>query len=428
MNFNIELSRLFSFFPKRKIFKNILSLGFMQVANSIIPLMVIPFVVRALGTEAFGRASYAQNVIAYFTLLVNYGFEYSATQDIALSVGDKNRIRSVFWTVVRFKFLLLLISFLLFLVALLFVPKMQDDFMLYISAFLLNIGMVLYPSWFFQGVEDTSKMAFVSVVVRFLGAVFTVLLVTTPSDCQLYILICSLSYVAVGGVSFLMAIVKYDLTYTGTMVVDSIKKGFPIFLNNVFSNIYALGGLTIIGMYLSDHEIGIYASANKIIAALCMLLSMPLSLSLFPSLSRSFAESLTEGWKRLKMCLLYISLFGLLVTVMIFLFSPLFVQLILGDAFTESIDVIRAMSCIPFLVIVATMFTIQGLYGMQLQKYAPIIGAFISVVSIFCYFSLISSFGVYGAVMGYIISELLEIIIVYFILRIKMKNNRKFLK
>ncbi|MCK9155680.1 MAG: oligosaccharide flippase family protein [Paludibacteraceae bacterium] len=422
MNLNINTSNFFSFFLKKKIFKNVLSLGFMQVANSVIPLLVIPFVVRALGTEEFGQASYAQNIIAYFTLLVNFGFEYSATQDIALNVNDKGKVQSIFWTVIKSKFLLLLISFVLFSGLLFYNTEMQNHLWLYLSAFLMNVGVVLYPSWFYQGIEDTSRMAVVSVLVRLVGAVMTVLLVTLPSDCQLYVLLWSLSYVGVGLFTFLMAVSKYKLSYTVNISYDSIKKGFPIFLNNLFSNIYALGGLTIIGMYLSDHEIGIYAGANKIIAALCMLLSMPISLSLFPSLSRSFATSLTDGWKRLKECLFYIVALGLLMTVVIFAFAPLFVEIVLGGDFEESIGILRALSCIPFLVVVATMFTIQGLYGMQMQKYAPIVGAFVSITSIICYFLLISKYGVYGAVIGYVISELLEILIVYSLLRFRLSR------
>lgn len=417
MNLNINTSNIFSFFLKKKIFKNVLSLGFMQVANSVIPLLIIPFVVRALGSDEFGRASYAQNIIAYFTLLVNFGFEYSATQDIALNVNDKNRTRSIFWTVIKFKSLLFLLAFVLFVIVSFFFGRMQNDFWLYFSAFLMNVGMVLYPSWLYQGVEDTSKMAIASVLIRSIGAVLTVVLVTVPSDCQLYVLLWSLSFVAVGFVTFTMAIVKYKLSYSNVIDYNTIKKGFPIFLNNVFSNIYALGGLTIIGMYLSDHEIGIYAGANKIIAALCMLLSMPISLSLFPSLSRSFATSLTDGWKRLKECLFYIVALGFLMTVVIFAFAPLIVKIVLGGDFEESIGILRALSCIPFLVVVATMFTIQGLYGMQMQRYAPVVGATVSIISIAGYFLLISSYGLYGAVVGYIISELLEISIVYCLLR-----------
>ena len=108
-------------FDLRKVFSqplmvNVASLGILQLANYIIPIIIIPFVVRALGVEIFGKVSYAQNIITYLTIVVNYGFEYSATQDVAINRDDRNKLSTVFWTTIRFKFCLLLITFLLLLI------------------------------------------------------------------------------------------------------------------------------------------------------------------------------------------------------------------------------------------------------------------------------------------------------------------------
>ena len=58
------------------IFGNMASLGILQIANYIIPIIVIPFIVRGLGVDKFGVVSYAQNIISYFTIIVTYGFEW----------------------------------------------------------------------------------------------------------------------------------------------------------------------------------------------------------------------------------------------------------------------------------------------------------------------------------------------------------------
>ena len=88
------------------LFVNISSQGLVQFANYLIPLLLIPYVSRVLGVDAFGRASYAQNIGMYLTLLVNYGFEYSATQEISINRGNHAKLQSIFSTVIAFKFLL----------------------------------------------------------------------------------------------------------------------------------------------------------------------------------------------------------------------------------------------------------------------------------------------------------------------------------
>ena len=74
-----------------KLIENIASLGLIQVANFLIPLLIIPYIARALGVEAIGKVGYAQTIISYLTIIVNYGFEYSATQDIAIHKNDKKK-------------------------------------------------------------------------------------------------------------------------------------------------------------------------------------------------------------------------------------------------------------------------------------------------------------------------------------------------
>ena len=221
------MDRLRSLFSKGML-KNVASLTLMQIANALIPLFVVPFVVRALGVEAFGKVSYAQNIVAYFTLFVNYGFEYSATQDIALCRKDSERVRVVFWSVLKSKALLLLGAFVVFLVLMRFFPKMEEEPILYLFAFLINVGMALTPTWLFQGMETMGRVALVNVTMKALSAVLTILLVVAPSDYCLYILFLSLSYCLAGIALFVMAYVKYDLKYTSEFDFAPLIKGFPI--------------------------------------------------------------------------------------------------------------------------------------------------------------------------------------------------------
>ena len=51
------------------------ALSILQVANYLIPLLVLPVISRVLGASLFGSVGYAQNIISYLTLLVNFGFE-----------------------------------------------------------------------------------------------------------------------------------------------------------------------------------------------------------------------------------------------------------------------------------------------------------------------------------------------------------------
>ena len=86
------------------------------------------------------------------------------------------------------------------------------------------------------------------------------------------------------------------------------------------------------------------------------------------------------------------------------------------------IPLLQVLSIMPFLVVMASMFTVQGLYGLQLHKYAPFIGALLGVISLIVYFIFIPLYGVYGAAYAWILAQTLEIVFVLLFLVIKKRE------
>lgn len=399
---------------QQPIVVNMFFLNLLQVANYLIPLLLIPYVVRALGVDAFGKVTYVQNIIAYFTILVNYGFEYSATQEISFAKESKARLNIIFWNVIISKIFLLLVAFILLIVLYFTFDKVKSDPLLYFSSFLINIGFVLFPSWFFQGMEKMAKMSILNFLIRLIGALFVVLLVKQYNHSYLYLLILSLSYVFIGVISLIHVVRKNDLL----PIVSSrrlrgilLKRGFPIFLNNIFATLYTISGITIVGFYVSETEFGIYAGAYKIIMAIVMLTSTPISVALFPRMSREFKDSYDKGWIFFRKSLFLAFLFSLFLTIAIYILAPFAVSILLGAAFQSSIPLLRAYAPLPMLIILASMFTVQGLYGMRLQKYAPFVGVFVGIISVVLNLLIIPHFGTIAVVWIYLIAELIEIIL-----------------
>jgi len=278
----------------RKVLRNMTWLGVLQFANYLIPLLIIPYIVRILGADIFGKITYAQNIISYFTLIVNFGFEYSATREIAINKGNKPALTQIFWSVLKQKALLLLFSFIgLFFLYFIF-SKVSSDINLYFFIFLMNVGIVIFPTWFFQGMEEMGKMAFFNVLIKGLGLILTVIFVKKASDYLIYPLLTSLAYIGFGIGALIYVIRHFKIKYIRNDKIFSrtlFKRSFPIFLNNLFVSLYTTANITILGMYHSNYEIGIYGGAQKIIMAILMLTSMPINIAIFPQISREFILS-----------------------------------------------------------------------------------------------------------------------------------------
>lgn len=393
------------------IARNIVALGVIQLTNYIIPIILIPIVVRILGVEAFGRASYAQNIVSYLTIIVNFGFEYSGTQDIALNRNNPNALRRIFWTITRFKVLLLIFSGSILTILYFYFLPIHNDLTLYLYAFLVNVGFVFLPNWYFLGVEKMGKMALFNLAIKLLSACCIIALIHHPNDYRIYPLATSISYIIVGLSSFIYVIKKYNLYYERTLDNKVLKKGAPIFLNNLFATIYSNCGLTLLGIYSNEMEVGLYAGVNKVIMAITILANMPISYAIFPQMSQKFSESTVEGWHFFQKCLIRICILGGFVSLSVWIFAPFIVSVFLGNEFANAYHLLRLCAPLPLLIMLASTFTIQGLYGLQKQSFAPYIGGFIAIVTTLLSCFLVQQFNAAGAIWGYITAEILEIIL-----------------
>lgn len=400
----------------KTIISNFFSLGLLQGVNCLIPVLVIPFIVRALGVEVFGKVSFAQSVVQYFTILVTYGFDYSATKEIAIHREERNRTASIFWGVISAKFTLFILACFAFFLLSIGYGRIREDYLLYGSLFAVNIGYVLFPTWFFQGIENMRVVALINFIIKLIGTGLPVFLVAAPEDYLIYAAMPSIAYALMGVIAFIYAIRKYDIVKPSSDKIriernNQMKKGFPVFLNTLFAALYTVANLTILGLLTDDYEVGIYSGAYKIIGAIMMVTSMPLHMSIFPSVTRRMEHSATEGWRYFKRVMFYVFLFAVAVSLFVYFTSPLMVIVLLGEKFIDSIFLLRLLSVIPALVILASMFTVQGLYGLGFEKYAPWVGLSVGIFCIMLNFAWIPMMGCKGAALAWILAEVLEIAI-----------------
>ena len=96
-------------------------------------------------------------------------------------------------------------------------------------------------------------------------------------------------------------------------------------------------------------------------------------------------------------------------SIAIFLLSDVVIKVLVGlksnipsgDSRTSA-DIFRIFSLLPILVLAASMLTVQGMYGLQLQRYAPYIGGAICLFSLAVNYLFIKNIGIQGAAFSYV--------------------------
>lgn len=392
----------------KTVLENIASLSILNALNMALPLVSIPYLIATIGSANYGAYSISYTILMYALLVGSFGFGYTSTKEIAQHRGDIQYVSRVFYSTIAARFILSLVAsiVLLFVVIFLF----PQYLILYLFGLGIVFGDILNPVWLFQGMENMKYMTIVNVLSK---VIFTLLIFIfiKQSDDYIYItLLNSAGFVVAGIISFILAIRIFKIRYTKIRVKDvctRIKEASVVFYSSAFINLYNNSFVFIMGLFLNESSIGIYAAVEKIIKAAKSVIE-PISTALFPHVAKSFVGrsvkenvSVLFGYtKRLVFPLLFLSL-GLIV------FAPLACNLFLKSIADESIMLIRLMS--PLVVVggLNYMLGIVGLINLGEQKSWFRILLVSSISSIMVLLVGVRFLDYYSAVLSATVAELL---------------------
>lgn len=399
----------------QRVIKNAAWMAVFQAANYVIPILLIPYISRILGVDSFGQVTYMQTMAQYATFFINFGFEYTSTRAIAVNRDNPEKVRSIFWGTIYAKLLLTVISLLVFLPYSFSHSQSTEELAMYVAAWMINVGWWLYPSWYFQGVEKISIMSVANFLIKLAGAILVILCVREASDSINYLASFSFSYIAGGLITIAYCVRKEGMKIikvTGDTIKTLLGDSLPVFLASVFSSITQAFAITYLGAdHATEHDLGIYSGAFKLVFAAVAMCNLPISMAIFPKVSREYEKDREGGIRYFYKTLKIVVAISFCFSVGMYIFSPLAVQILLGEQFAESTELLRYYSVCPLFCTTSLYLTVQGLYAVQKQLYATIVEAIALGVCIVATVLLNDQFGVKGAVWAFDLTVLTEIVL-----------------
>lgn len=341
---------------KKKLLENIISLLILQGSNYIIPLIIFPYLVRVIGEESYGIISAASAFIGYFIVCSDYGFNITATREIAVNRDNPKKVSEIFSTVMFTKFFIMVFGFIIMVIIVYSIEKVRTEWPVYLVTYITVLGNVLFPIWFFQGIEKMRYITIFNLVARALSVLGIFIFVNEQSDYLIAALIQSFGSLVPGIISFW--VIKRNFQFKLVkfqMIIDQLKKGFSIFLSGISIISYTSYNTVIVGLFLGPKEVGIFSISFKLIQVFTSL-TQPILQAFLPYLSTVFNKSVEEGRKLTYKVTFFLILFNLLITVGILLFIEPTVNLVFGDVSKETIKYVKLMSLLPLITTVAYIF------------------------------------------------------------------------
>lgn len=417
------LFKIYVMSENKGLIKNIASLGIVQIANYVFPLITVPIISRIIGPDKFGAINYSGAFIAYFTMFIGYGFDLTATRRIAKDPQNESLRNQVFSEVFYTQIFLFFCCTLLFWGSLEIIPPLRAEKTIAIFTFLVCISTVLTQNWLFQAMQDLPKIAWLNFLTK-LVFTFTILFIVKEKEDYIWQpLVASLTQILVATLSFFWALKKYKLKLLNINfgdVFNLLKSERTVFFSVVVISLYTTTNTVILGLMQSETQVGYYTAGQKLMDIARSVIGMPLAMALFPFIGKAFGQGFKEGLTTVHKVLPIIVLFtGMLGVGMLFI-GPWLLRFFYGSKFEPAIPVFQILSFLPMLISISNVFGIQIMMNLKMDKLFFKITSSGAIISVLLNIILIKNFGYIGTAVDWIITELFVTVTMYFALR---KNN-----
>lgn len=356
---------------KNRLLENIFSMITLRGMEYILAFLLVPYLLRTLGPEQYGSIAFMQGIIAYFTLVINYGFNITAPKDIALAEPNQlsKIFSSYFWATV-FLWIGCSIVFGIGYIILYAMFNYELDLPLFFACYMTAIGMVVFPIWFFQGIQQMRYITVLNLFGRFITIVMLFLFIRSPKDYVLAAFLQSCTTVFAGIISWLIIHKKWRNILDKPVKSDIIvayKKGWQIFLSTLAVNLYTSSDIVILGIMTNPTIVGYYSGAEKLISCVRRGIGA-VSDAIYPYISQKMKNARNEAYHFLRKQLLIYTVGGVFGGITIFFFAPCIIPWLLGDKYVPSINLIQIMAFVPLVVAISTVFGYETMLPLGMQK------------------------------------------------------------
>lgn len=403
----------------KRLIENIISLFTIKGLEYILAFITFPYLVRVLQVENFGAVVFVQGIIQYFVLFTDYGFNLLGPKEIAQHDSIKERGK-IFASIFCAKLILLLISTIVFICMLIGAKYIKDiDIILYSVVYLMVIGNVIFPIWFFQGIQQMRYITIVNIIGIFFSVACIFYFVKAPSDYILAGLFQAIVPLIAGICSWIILWKKYREVFI-LPKFQSVKQVFidawEIFTSTIAINLYTASNIVFLGLLTNNTIVGYFSGAQKIIQNINQLIS-PVTQAIYPYVSKTASNSKNEALNFLRKIVLILGGGNFIGSILIFIFAEWIVDVLLGAGYEQSVLLLRILAFLPFIISLSNIFGIQTMlvFGMKKQFNKVLLSA--AIVNTVIVLPMIYFYQAIGVSVSMMITETFVTLSMYYILR-----------
>lgn len=388
-----------------RVAKNAVALYAVQITGYIVPLITLPFLARVLGPEEYGRVSFAQSFALWMSLIIEYGFNLSATRDVAQHRGEKETLARLAAGVAGAKGVLAIVALVAAVVALGFVPAFREAPVYLVAAWLLAVANGMTPFWYFQGIERMAGTATINVAFRLLGVIALVVGIRGPSDGWKVLLIYAATAFFAHGVNYYLLYRDVELRFPGPKeIAQGLRDGFGVFTMQLPGSLLSVANTFVLGLIAGPIVVAHYSGADRLVRPVLGLI-WPLTQALFPHISSTLRREPELARQTVLKSLVYTLAAAAVGAVVLFLAAPLVVGFILGDAYAYSANVLRVLVVLLPITAMINVLGYQWLVPLGYERALAVVYVVAMFVNVSTALLTVPRFGAVGMAWSVVFAE-----------------------
>lgn len=387
---------------------------FYQVLAVAIPLVTTPYVSRILGADGIGAYSYTLSIATYFGIFGSLGVDLYGQLQIAKNRDNTEKISQLFFEIFFARMATMGVSMFIYFVICLSSRTHSGMFgVLYIYLF----AQMFDIAWFYNGLEMFKLTVTRNSLIKLICLILIFVAVKNKSDIYVYIVILQGSSL-LGNVSLFLYLKKHiDFKAIKTIKLSHFREHWinsvVYFLPSLASTVFATIDKSMINWILrSDYENGYYEQASKIYHIAAGIVNS-MSVVMLPRMTylwRDEENNLNQIKSLILKTLRSASLLAVPIGFGLFAISELFVPVFYGAGYEKCIQLIRIFSPMVLFSGFRNIVGHQCLMARGKQKEYNIVTCFGAILNVILNYLMISFFGVEGAAIATLITEIFIVV------------------
>ena len=339
---------------QRSLIANFTVLASGHAAGLIVPLLMVPYLARVLRPEGWAPVLIAQALASWMILLLDYGFDLSATRSVAQSRENPDEIRRIAWGVQCAKLLLVPVALFLLVTAYLLLPALEQSRRLafWTCAFALLRGM--NPLWFFQGLEQYRSAVAIDAACKVAGAAAVLMVVRGAADGWMVLALQAI-FAAISLI-WLTARLRARVPSTWSLMegIGALRASWALFAFRASGTLYLQANTIILGVFASPVAVASYGGAERIVRAAINLLE-PFNRLFLPRISFLSTSNPAQAAMLVQKSLLVLGAASVVGGAMIAIAAPLLVTVLLGAGYENAVPILRWLALLLPTITVGTV-------------------------------------------------------------------------